>query len=152
MSLITFVCVHAPTVLLSITTNNLYSHHRYTFVFDNIPSATSSIAQPPLRSECTSIHEFVAPQLCLQFAVEGWSSLQTWHGLFFLLLLMLMVIFIFSLPSFLFIVLHCHTTGGPILGLQSASLVNVPPWQLSGPSRSVLDIVLSPLGTKADIN
>ena len=32
-----------------------------------------------------------------------------------------------------------------------ASPANVPPWQSSGPSRHVLNIVLSPLGMKADI-
>ena len=116
-------CTHSPS----------FNHYQqfifapsiqYTFVFDNIPSTTSSIAQPPHRSERTSICKFVAPQSCLQLKAEAVYR----HGMgFFFLLLMLMVIFIFSLPSFPFIVLHCHTTSGPILGLWSASLANVPP-------------------------
>ena len=68
--------VHPQSFFQSLLTI-LYLHHRYTFVFDNIPSTTSSIAQPPPRSERTSICKFVAPQSRLQFSVEGWSSLLT---------------------------------------------------------------------------
>ena len=62
--------VHPQSFFQSLPTI-LYSHRRYTFVFDNIPSTTSSIAQPPPRSERTSICKFVAPQSRLQFSVEG---------------------------------------------------------------------------------
>ena len=33
--------------------------------------------------------------------------------------------FLLSFP--IIIILHCHTTGGPTLGLQSASPANIPP-------------------------
>ena len=66
------LCLHMHNSFLQSLPAILYSHRQYTFVFDNIPSfyiphidecATSSSAQPPLRSEM-HIHSLLHNLIC----------------------------------------------------------------------------------------
>jgi hypothetical protein len=60
--------------------------------------------------------------LCnLSFTVEGFYG----HGMGFCVDVGV-TIFTFLLISFPIIILHCHTTGGPVFRLWSASPANVP--------------------------
>jgi hypothetical protein len=114
----------------------LYSHHQYlnhTWPLSSTPYphltflALMNVPRHQVHShhftpKCTSIH-------CSTTSHSQLKAEVYWHGMGILCWCWWWFSH-FSLLSFPIIVLHCHTTSGPILGLQSASPANIPLWQL----------------------
>ena len=117
---------HSFTPVLTTVHSSVFnvSHGRYLNHARPVSSTTSfvltNVPRHQLHSHRTSVELHCSATLHSWLKAE--RILQTWHGHF---VLMLVTIFTFILISFSIIVLHYHTTGGPVFRLWSASPANV---------------------------